>query len=342
MDAGDLPFDLEAALAGLRGKSRALILTHNNPDPDALASAEALRVLLAKGASLPATVGYGGIVGRAENRTMIRLLGIPTTPLRHLRIRDFDVVALVDTQPGSGNHDLPPDRAPDVVVDHHPRRERTASVPWADVREEAGATSTILHGYVRRRGIELDSRLATALFYGIASDTMDLGREATPDEQRAYLDLLPRADFRILAEIRTPDLSYRHYKVLTQALEAVRVHGRRLAAVNLGPVPYPEIPAEMADFFLRAQGIRVSFATGLFGTDLFVSLRTLGEEYNAGVLVRQVVQTLGQAGGHRRAAGGLVGMVPPENSVRLGESLTRRLVSFLGLPAESGRLIERA
>jgi nanoRNase/pAp phosphatase (c-di-AMP/oligoRNAs hydrolase) len=336
------PFDLDRALAGVRGRSRCLILTHNNPDPDALASAEGLKVLLEREAALPCTVGTGGVIGRAENRAMIRLLGLQVTPARRVKFSDFDTVALVDTQPGTGNNPLPPGLDPAIVIDHHPRLEAPQVPPWLDVRAGLGATSSIVVEYLRRRGIPLEARLATALFYGIVSDTLDLGRNATDAEREAYFALLPLADLQVLSQIRVPDLSFKYYRALTEAIERAVVFGQDMASVALGTVPYPELPAEIADFLLRGQGIYVAFCTGLFGGDLHLSLRSARPDLNAGTLIRQVAQPLGNAGGHESMAGGVGEMVPESNARALGESLARRLASFLGLPAESRRLLDLA
>jgi nanoRNase/pAp phosphatase (c-di-AMP/oligoRNAs hydrolase) len=335
-------FDLDGALAGIRGRSRCLILTHNNPDPDSLASAEGLKVLLEREASLPCTIGTGGIVGRAENRAMIRFLGLQVTPVRRLRFPDFDAVALVDTQPGTGNNPLPPGLDPAVVIDHHPAREAARVPPWNDVRAGVGATTSIVVGYLRRRSVPIDTRLATALLYGIVSDTLDLGRNATDAERGAYFHLLPLADLKVLSQIRVPDLSFKYYRILTEAVGQAVVHGQEMASVALATVPYPEIPAEMADFLLRAQGINAAFCTGLFGDDLYLSLRTARPDWNAGSLIRQVAQPLGHAGGHESMAGGVVELVPADNARALGESLARRLASFLGLPPETRRFLDLA
>ena len=61
------------------------------------------------------TCGYGGIVGRAENQEMVRILKLNVSHVRHLQLKKFDRFALVDTQPGTGNNQLPSGVVPDVV-----------------------------------------------------------------------------------------------------------------------------------------------------------------------------------------------------------------------------------
>jgi len=138
-----------------RGHERALILTHDNPDPDSLAAGVALAYLLEKLAGLRAEVAYGGIVGRSENRALIKELKLPVVPIARVDFDDYDLICMVDTQPEQGNHSLPARHFPDVVIDHHPERPDSHLVPVADVGGPIGATSTLLASYFRASGLEI-------------------------------------------------------------------------------------------------------------------------------------------------------------------------------------------
>ena len=99
-------FDL--LLETVRGLDHLLILPHNDPDPDAIASAVALRYLLAETAGLTAPILFKGIVGRAENRAMVRYLNHPLQLLGDTALDQSTPLALVDTQPGVGNNPWTP------------------------------------------------------------------------------------------------------------------------------------------------------------------------------------------------------------------------------------------
>jgi len=167
---------LAGLLQALEGPAALVILPHDNPDPDALASAAALKFLAQELLGKDAVIAQGGIVGRAENRAMLTYLNIELQPVGAIAFGDDAQVALVDTQTGRTNNSLPSGRTPRVVIDHHPAYDRYDGVPFLDLREEYGATSTILTEYVRDARIEVESKIATALFYGIMADTQDLGR----------------------------------------------------------------------------------------------------------------------------------------------------------------------
>ena len=99
-----------------RSDKRLLVLTHDNPDPDALASAEGLRYLFQNKWGSRVRAAYGGIIGRAENKTMLRLLKLRIESVEKIRLRAFKNFALVDTQPGTGNNSLPQWAVPTVII----------------------------------------------------------------------------------------------------------------------------------------------------------------------------------------------------------------------------------
>jgi rubrerythrin len=147
-------FDLEAALLTL-GTGTCLVLTHDNPDPDALAAALGLRDLLAAETALDLTIGFGGGIGRAENRAMVKWLGLPLTPIRPTELARFDHIALVDSQPCAGNTMVADGFSVDIVVDHHPRRTWSPVSPWTDVRQGAGSTASIVYTYLLEKRTSL-------------------------------------------------------------------------------------------------------------------------------------------------------------------------------------------
>jgi nanoRNase/pAp phosphatase (c-di-AMP/oligoRNAs hydrolase) len=324
-----------------RGKHRALILTHDNPDPDAMASAIGLAAILEEVAGVPARVAFGGIVGRAENRALVRVLKLPMVPVSRIVFDEFDYIVLVDTQPEFGNHSLLPRVQPDAVVDHHPARASTYDVPFADVGGDYGATASIVTGYVRAAGIVPTRELATALFYGIKSDTRDLGRELGPADVANYQWLFPYVDHGALSEIEHPTVSANYFSALHRALEKARRHRDSLVA-DLGHVHTPDMVAEVADRFLSLEGIRWSLAQGEYDGNLYISIRTSDRRMNAGRLVRDILVPLGgSAGGHGSMAGGRLAL--PEDRPRRVSVLRRRIIrDFLaecGAPAAGEPLV---
>lgn len=323
-------------VAFARGRRRALILTHDNPDPDGIASAVGLAQLLEEKAGLPSTLAYGGLVGRAENRALLRVLKLPFVPMHRVALEDFDLVCMVDTQPEAGNHCLPVDRFPDVIIDHHPERPASCSAAIAEVGGAFGATASIVTHYQRSLGMTPTREVATALFYGIKADTRDLGRETMPADVEAYLWLFPLTDKEALARIEHPRLPPAYFRLLHTALEAAVVHGNAVLT-DLGWIYTPDMVAEVAERLLFLEGIKWSLALALFDENLFLSLRTNDRRMNAGRLIREAVSAFGgSAGGHGQMAGAripITGLAEKEIEA-LKEGILARFLHEWGLDDE--------
>jgi nanoRNase/pAp phosphatase (c-di-AMP/oligoRNAs hydrolase) len=315
----------------MRGKEPILIVTHDHPDPDALAAAYALRHLILMKTGEAAVIAFDGVIGRSENRAMVRELEIETVPLATLDLDDFAVICLVDAQPGAGNTSLPASCSVDLVIDHHPLREETGRCRWADVRPGYGAAATILYEYLLAHDLIIATRLATSLFYAIKSETQELGREWCPADRDAYRSLLPLSNNRILYRITHPPLPQGYFARVNIALESARVYGDVLI-FNLARVDHPEIVAEMADFLLRAEGVELVLGLGEFGGEGVLSMRTSDPAVNAGQLIRQVTAGYGSAGGHGQIAGGQIPGLPGDAAGRaaLETVLVQRLLDALG------------
>lgn len=297
---------VEALSRTLDGASTCLIVTHDDPDPDSIASAVALAFLLEKQLGLRTTTAYGGIIGRAENKTMVRLLSLDLSPLREVETGQYDAIALVDAQPGAGNVSLPSEITPTVVIDHHSDvRSVLEGVPFVDLRGGCGATSTILTNYLVAAHLDPGSRVATALFYGIKADTMGLARGAGQPDVQAYLYLLPLADTKVLAQIEQAQVPLAYFQAFERALERTFIYDD-VVICNLGTMDWPDLAAEMADFLLRWEGARWIVCMGLFNDEVVVSVRTNDIEASAGRVVQNVLEGLGTGGGHSLMAGGRV------------------------------------
>lgn len=322
---GEGPFRdrLRRMLQVARDHRRALVLTHDNPDPDAVASACGLAWLLQR-SGIEAQAGYGGMIGRAENKALIKELHLPIQPVSKLVGRDFDLIALVDTQPEVGNYSFRNGLFPDLVIDHHPARPQSARSRFHDVGGPAGATSTLVTQYLRAAKLAPPPPLATALFYGIKTDTRDLGRETEGHDIDNYNWLFPLADKKALSRIEHPQVPQAYFAAYHRAFERARLHGGGHAVVvDLGAVYVPEIVPEVAERLVSLEGVRWSLAAGAANGELYLSLRMNDKRKNAGRWVREVCGPLGgSAGGHGAMAGARI----PLNGRGVDE-LTREVFS---------------
>ncbi len=288
----------------LKNTKRIVVLTHDNPDPDSVSSAVALAYIIKNKYKIPAVVRYGGIVGRAENRAMIRVLDLRVTPLEDSDFRPGTDFALVDMQPGTGNSSFPRNRKPAIVIDHHVLR-KTTKADFIDIRTDYGATATILTEYLLESGLEILSTLATALSYGISSETQDLGREAREKDIQAYLALFPKSNKKLLASIEHPKLPRDYFTTLNRALHHSFIY-KNAVTTSLGEVKNPDFVAFIADFMLKIERISWSMCIGRYKDKIIVSVRTTNTKGDAGNFLRRLIGKKGTAGGHGMIAGGQI------------------------------------
>ncbi len=319
----------------LKGKSRLLIVMQDNPDPDSIAAAVALRKIANTFDNIQCTITHGGTVGRAENRALVRYLGLNLHPLAEIEFGKFDCIAIVDAQPAAGNCSLPANVTLDIVIDHHPMRAATRSVQFIDIRSKYGSTSTILLEYLVQGRIEPDIQLATALFYGIRSDTQDLGRQATRQDSDAIAYLFPIANKRMLSEIERGEVPRAYFQMLDEALRNARKHEHAIIT-DLGQIDNPDMIAEVADLLLREEETYWTMCHGISGGKLFISVRTMKEDARADKVVRRVVAGKGTGGGHPAYAGGQISLLNVSKSryESLKKLIQRRFLRAIGSDAQ--------
>ncbi len=316
-----------------------LILTHDYPDPDALGSAFAFRYLAEKGFGIRSRIVYGGIIGRNENQEMVRSLKIPVHKFKSADLKRYANIALVDTQPAFGNNSFPSKRKATIVIDQH----AFVSKPHAEfslVDTEMGATSVLMAQALFEQKLEIPPALATALVYGILTDTQNLYRAQNPVIVETYAALLPLCDLKKLAKIQNPSRSKKFFETLSRAIRKASVR-RGLIVSHLGDVEAPDLVSQVADFLLTYKGMQWSFCSGRYNGDLHVSLRMTSPNGRAGEILRDIFHDRGHAGGHGRIAGGklTVGPEAAEDVWRsVEESLSQRLARRLRIPARSQEL----
>lgn len=331
---------LQALAQVLKGVQEVVIFPHNDPDPDAMASAVGIRYLLAEQFSIQSHIVYQGIIGRAENRALERYLEHPMEPLAEdWRARGLPIV-MVDTQPGAGNNPVEDGKQVIAVFDHHPLLPETAAARYSDVRAGIGATGTMVMQYLQAAGVPIPAQIATALMYAIKTDTLCLTRGVTAEDTAAFLELQPFVDQVALLRIERAQVSIDYFRAFDQALGAAVLY-RDVLFANIGQMLYPDWAAEMADWLLRLETVRWVLCTGVFGDALYLAIRTRSLEGGAGKLAQYIVGRRGVAGGHGTMAGGQMWLRGDAAEV-LVERVRQRSLQRLNVPqdVEGQKLVE--
>ncbi len=277
-------------------QERVLLLLQYDPDPDALASALAMRTLLNRN-KLSAPIASFGTVTRPENLAMLKLLEIEVEQVKPEEFEDYNRIVLLDVQPSHFRENL--DQV-HLIIDHHPENE-SADCLFKDIRPHYGATATILTEYLQAGDIKITQRLATALLYGIKTDTLLLERGAIGNDLRAFSFLYPMANHRLIRRMERPQLPKADLSVLSKAFQDPSITDDILF-VHLDDLTREDIVPYIADFCLEVEGIEWAFVSGVYDQKIVISIRNYGYTRSAGELIRAAFSAYGSAGGHRSMA----------------------------------------
>ncbi len=279
---------------------RVLILLHNDPDPDALASGLALRNLLRR-TKTTAIIGAMQGVTRPENLRMANMLDIQVEQITPASFAAFDRVATVDVQPHYFGGML--DRA-DLVIDHHPEQPGYSAV-FKDIRADYGSTSTILTEHLRAVDVNISERTATAMLYAIKSDTLFFARHTNRVDLEAFTFLYPLADAALIRKMEGAEITLERLEYVTRA-SRTGILREQVFTAFIGEAPREDFIPYTADFFLQLEDVKWTIVSGIVGQMLIVSVRNLGYSRNAGEFVKRWFAELGSAGGHRAMAKAVV------------------------------------
>ena len=279
---------------------RVLILLHDDPDPDALASGLALRNLLHRTKTTAIIGAFQGMT-RPENIRMANLLDIHVEPVTPKTLAEFDRIATVDVQPHYFGGLL--DRV-DLVIDHHPEREGYTTM-FKDIRVDYGSTATILTEHLRSVDANISERIATAMLYAIKSDTLFLSRQTNQTDLEAFTFLYPLANAVLVRKMEGAEVTLERLQHVTRAVQSGLTKDQVFTA-HIGRVPREDLISYAADFLLQLEDIKWSIVSGIVDDDLVVSVRNLGYSRNAGEFVKKCFNDIGSAGGHRAMAKAVV------------------------------------
>ncbi|MGA1845914.1 DHH family phosphoesterase [Deferribacter abyssi] len=320
---------IDEILELIKPARKILILTHNNPDPDTIASAYGLKFIFHSIYKKRCTIAYEGLIGRAENRELVKECKIEMHLSKKLNFSRYEILVLVDSQPTAGNVYIPKGFFPQIVIDHHNFRKATTKAKIYDVKQEAGSTSTIITQYMRQLGLEPDRYVATALYYGIKTDTIGSARSNSKTDLEMMSFLLPKISLKKLSKIESPELPKYYFKNLKKAIEQSEIIDD-LIFCNLEEVRNADLIAETSDFLLRMRDIKWSFVIGRIDNICYFSLRCKSSKRKVGSIALQIVRNLGTGGGHIKSAGGQIPLNDRDYSQVIG-ILRKRLLKKLAI-----------
>lgn len=291
------------------------IQTHNFPDPDAIASAFGLSVLL-KSVGFDSSICYKGKIERFSTNGLIEKLNIEMTNLDDIsEMEESDEIILVDSQKGNSNIvDAKGDEI--ICIDHHPSFEVNTCFDYrySDIRPEVGACSTIIASYFIENNIPMDSRVATALLYGIKMDTMGLSRGVSPLDVDMYQHLFKLSDMEIIKSFEHCSLNYKDLQAFASAINSIKIYDN-ISFANSGYNCPEALIATISDFMLDLVEIDFSVVYSIKDDGIKLSVRS-GGKINAGTVTNDALAGIGGGGGHASMAGGFVPVTADNTNIK--------------------------
>ena len=291
---------LNRFLSLFNGSSKVLIVI--NADPDAIASAMAVKRLLWRKVSEVAIAHFNKI-SRPDNLAMIEYTEPGLVALDDIVKKEFNSFVVVDSQPDHNEHFA--QFSYDAIIDHHPLTCDTAT--YADIRTDYGACSTIMTQYLKLKKIKPSSKLAAALMLGIKTDTSDFTRQSSLKDIKAFQYLYQFADNNIVTKVERAALTQEDLNFLGSAIKQRKVINNRVF-FHAGNITKPDELVVVADFFLTLARINWSVISGIYGKKLIIVIRNDGLRKGAGNTAKEAFSIYGSAGGHKTMARAELGL----------------------------------
>ncbi|MFW6196084.1 MAG: DHH family phosphoesterase [Thermoplasmatota archaeon] len=302
------------------------IFIHNNPDPDAIASAMALEKLCDY-LGLESTTYYGGHIGHPENQAFLNNTGfiIKNVDMDEAKdvVKRSDVIAFLDFAEASSNNIVPKDVSPDIIIDHHYTNRRINAESFSEIRTDIGATSTLMAKHLQNLRINIDSLLATALLYGIKVDTHDYSKNISTADFKVIAYLTALADKELLDIFESPPMKSETLSALGRAINSRDLDDGVLTAFA-GHIAYKDDIPQIAELLMGERDVMSVLVFGILKDKLHLSARSKDMTKNIGKIMKDAFTDIGSAGGHRHSAGGEISLDTFESKEKAKIDITRR------------------
>ena len=289
------------------GKEMAIFL-QDNPDPDAIASGLTLQYIC-KYCDLESKLYYGGAISHQNNRALINLLNLDLISIKTEEaamdvVRSSGKVALIEASIPSRNNVLPEGVTPNLIFDHHPVDTNLVKGDFVDIQTDIGATATIMTKYIRQLNLEPDISLATALLYGIRTDTKEFTRNTSPDDMKAATYLSPLVDKNIMSQLEHPPMGMETLDIIGRAINNKEIRGAYLTSFVEFISDRDALP-QAAEMMLHLEGVYTVLVFGINDDQIQLSARSRDPKVNLGHILQNAFGEL-NSGGHATMAAGAI------------------------------------
>jgi nanoRNase/pAp phosphatase (c-di-AMP/oligoRNAs hydrolase) len=302
-------FTLVNKIKESNGKELAIFL-QDNPDPDAIASGLTLK-FICKYYDVESKLYYGGNISHQNNKALINLLNMELISIKTKEavmevVRSAGKIALIEASIPARNNVLPEGVIPNLIFDHHPVDTSSVKGDFVDIQTDMGATSTIMTKYIRQLNLKPDASLATALLYGIRTDTKEFTRNTSSDDLNAASYLSPLVDRNIMSQLEHPPMGLETLDIIGRAIRNKEIRGSYLASFVEFINDRDALP-QAAEMMLQLEGVYTVLVFGINDDKVQLSARSRDSRVNLGLILQSAFGEL-NSGGHATMAAGAINL----------------------------------
>ena len=281
---------------------RIFLQTHDYPDPDAIASAYGLKELLAR-FDISSTICYSGTIEKVNTKRMLTLFDIDIVNAVNITdMTENDYIIAIDGQKYNSNFaELCGCEV--ACIDHHPTFT-PCNYRFSEI-EITGACASIIATYYKELNIRPGKNVATALIYGIKTDTSDFIRGGTSLDSDMFAYLYPKSDHDKITTLYQNVLCVGDLQAYATAIENIHIYDNCGFAMLDNNCPDALI-ATISDFILSIDVIEISIVYSVRNEGIKFSVRSELPQIDAGKLAYEVLRDYGGGGGHKSMAGGFI------------------------------------
>jgi len=302
------------------------IFIHNNPDPDAIASAMAFEKIC-ESMGLESTTYYGGLIGHPENEVFLENTGFKMKNIEEDEVDEIinnsGIIVFLDFAEASINNIVPEEVLPDIIIDHHYTNRNINKGQYSEIRTDIGATSTILTRHLQNLNVKIDPLLASALLYGIKVDTNDYTKNISTSDFKVISYLTALADKELLDIFESPPMKSETLSALGRAINNRDFDSGVLTAFA-GFITYKDDIPQIAEILMSERDVMSVLVFGILEEKIHMSARSKDLKINIGKKMKESFSDIGSAGGHRHSAGGEVPLDAFESKEKAKIDITRR------------------
>ncbi len=280
-----------------------IIQCHDFPDADSIAAGYGIYCYLTSRGKNPRLI-YSGTkrVSKPNLIIMTEKLNIPLEYADKLN-RKPELLITVDCVHGENN--VTSFEAENyAAIDHHLSIRNTS--PLYDIRPAYGSCSSVVAVLLKEADFSINdnSNLATALYYGLYTDTGGMSEVSYPADR----DLRDFSCYNkeIISVLVNSNLSLPELRIAGEAFNNVRyLEKHRFASVCTEECD-PNILGFINDLVLQVDSVYTSVVCCRISGGVKLSVRSCINEVNAAELISYITENIGAGGGQSRKAGGFI------------------------------------